>query len=36
VGPDSEALYMAIERDFGVDKLEALYQLLTEFYTTLR
>ncbi len=36
VGPDSEALYMTIERDFGVDKLEALYQLLTEFYTTLR
>ena len=36
VGPDSEALYLAIEQDFGVDKLEALYQLLTEFYTTLR
>ena len=36
VGPDSEALYLAIEQDFGVDKLEALYQLLTEFYSTLR
>ena len=36
VGPDSEALYMDIERDFGVDRLEALYQLLTDFYTTLR
>ena len=36
VGPDSEALYMEIEKDFGVGKLEALYKLLTDFYTTLR
>jgi len=36
VGPDSEALYLDIEKDFGVGKLEALYKLLTDFYTTLR
>ena len=36
VGPDSEALYMEIEKVFGVGKLEALYELLTDFYTTLR
>ena len=35
VGPDSEDLYSGIERDFGGRKLEALYQLLAEFYTVL-
>lgn len=35
VGPDSELLYAAIEKEFGVDKLEALYRLLAEFYTAL-
>jgi len=36
VGPDSEALYIEIEREFGLEKLEALYSLLSEFYSTLR
>lgn len=35
VGPDSEALYAEIESAFGNDKLELLYNLLAEFYTTL-
>lgn len=35
VGPDSEALYAEIEREFGVEKLEMLYELLGEFYQTL-
>jgi homoprotocatechuate degradation regulator HpaR len=35
VGPDSELLYAEIERNFGVDKLEALYALLAEFCTAL-
>jgi len=35
VGPDSEALYADIEREFGNDKLELLYGLLAEFYQTL-
>ena len=35
VGPDSENLYLEIEREFGVEKLESLYQLLAEFYGTL-
>ncbi len=35
VGPDSEALYAEIEREFGVEKLETLYGLLAEFYQTL-
>ncbi|MGI9204619.1 MAG: homoprotocatechuate degradation operon regulator HpaR [Woeseiaceae bacterium] len=35
VAPDSEALYADIEREFGVAKLESLYELLAEFYQTL-
>lgn len=35
VGPDSEALYAGIEREFGIEKLEMLYDLLAEFYQTL-
>ena len=35
VGPDSEALYLEIEEQFGADKLEALYELLAEFYAAL-
>lgn len=35
VGPDSEALYAEIERAFGRDKLELLYDLLADFYQTL-
>ena len=35
VGPDSEALYADIEREFGIEKLELLYDLLAEFYHTL-
>jgi len=35
VGPDSELLYVAIESQFGADKLETLYTLLAEFYTAL-
>lgn len=35
VGPDSEALYADIEREFGIEKLELLYDLLAEFYEIL-
>ncbi len=35
VGPDSELLYIDIEKQFGVDKLETLYALLAEFYSAL-
>lgn len=35
VGPDSESLYVEIEREFGLEKLEVLYSLLTEFYSAL-
>ncbi len=35
VGPDSEVLYANIEREFGNEKLELLYDLLAEFYQTL-
>jgi homoprotocatechuate degradation regulator HpaR len=35
VGPDSEALYAEIEHEFGVEKLEMLYDLLAEFYQKL-
>ncbi|MEM9209396.1 MAG: homoprotocatechuate degradation operon regulator HpaR [Pseudomonadota bacterium] len=31
VAPDSEALYRDIEREFGGERLERLYQLLAEF-----
>jgi len=36
VGPDSEALYANIEQEFGLEKLEELYSLLTDFYTVLQ
>jgi len=35
VGPDSEQRYAEIEEEFGRDRLHALYDLLTAFYTTL-
>ena len=35
VGPDSEQLYASIEAKFGKKKLESLYDLLTDFYTSL-
>ncbi|MDX1404812.1 MAG: homoprotocatechuate degradation operon regulator HpaR [Woeseiaceae bacterium] len=35
VGPDSEALYSDIEKQFGSKKLENLYALLADFYTAL-
>lgn len=35
VGPDSETLYAEIEREFGHERLELLYDLLSEFYQTL-
>jgi homoprotocatechuate degradation regulator HpaR len=35
IGPDTESLYAGIEQTFGADKLEALYTLLAEFYTSL-
>ena len=35
VGPDSEYLYAEIEKQFGAEKLESLYELLAEFYTVL-
>jgi homoprotocatechuate degradation regulator HpaR len=33
--PESEALYADIEAEFGVERLELLYELLSEFYTTI-
>lgn len=33
--PESERLYAQIEREFGIERLEQLYQLLAEFYTTI-
>jgi hypothetical protein len=35
VGPDSEALYADMEREFGNEKLKLLYDLLADFYQTL-
>jgi homoprotocatechuate degradation regulator HpaR len=35
VGPDSVERYAEIEEEFGRDRLRALYELLTAFYTTL-
>ncbi|NIS90415.1 MAG: homoprotocatechuate degradation operon regulator HpaR [Woeseiaceae bacterium] len=35
VGPDSERRYEEIEAEFGQDRLEQLYELLADFYTTL-
>ena len=35
VGPDSEQRYAEIEAEFGVERLEMLYELLADFYSTL-
>jgi len=35
VAPDSEALYLEIEQEFGLDRLKALYALLAEFNAVL-
>ena len=35
VGPDSERRYAEIEAEFGMERLEQLYVLLADFYTTL-
>ena len=35
VAPESEALYADIEAAFGVDRLQTLYALLADFYTTI-
>lgn len=35
VAPESEILYAQIESEFGVDRLETLYELLADFYQTL-
>ncbi len=35
VAPHSESLYAVIEQDFGVDRLNALYELLSAFYQAL-
>lgn len=35
VAPHSEALYAIIETEFGVDRMEQLYDLLGDFYKTL-
>lgn len=35
VGPDSEQRYAEIEAEFGQERLEQLYELLAELYTTL-
>lgn len=34
VAPESEMLYAEIEAAFGIARLEALYELLADFYTT--
>lgn len=35
VAPEAEILYAQIESEFGVDRLESLYELLEDFYETL-
>lgn len=35
VAPDSERLYAEIEETFGLERLESLYSLLADFYTTI-
>ena len=35
VGPDSEKRYAEIESEFGRERLESLYELLADFYTTM-
>jgi homoprotocatechuate degradation regulator HpaR len=34
VAPDSERLYAEMEDQFGLDRLESLYELLADFYST--
>ena len=36
IGPRLESLYSVIEDEFGIERLEALYTLLAEFYETLQ
>lgn len=36
IGPRLESLYSIIEDEFGIERLEALYTLLAEFYETLQ
>ena len=36
IGPRLESLYRVIEDEFGMERLEALYTLLAEFYETLQ
>lgn len=36
VAPHSEEQYAKIEDEFGAERLEALYELLADFYTTLQ
>ncbi|MEM7278312.1 MAG: homoprotocatechuate degradation operon regulator HpaR [Pseudomonadota bacterium] len=35
MAPQSEALYSVIEKEFGKEKIEQLYDLLADFYQTL-
>jgi homoprotocatechuate degradation regulator HpaR len=35
VGPDSEQRYAEIEAEFGRERLDSLYELLADFYTTM-
>lgn len=35
IAPDSEVLYAEIETEIGAEKIEALYEILAEFYETL-
>jgi homoprotocatechuate degradation regulator HpaR len=35
VAPESEALYAQIEQEFGSEKLDALYELLSQFHDSL-
>lgn len=35
VAPESEQRYAEIEKEFGEERLESLYQLLAEFYTAI-
>jgi homoprotocatechuate degradation regulator HpaR len=34
IAPDTEKLYAEIEAQFGLDRLESLYELLADFYST--
>jgi hypothetical protein len=35
IAPESEALYVKMEDNFGKNRMQALYELLSAFYTTL-